>query len=195
MKYNSKERSQTTQHAPLEKLLSIYRYRRLNEIYKDKRVLDFGCGLEAWSVKSMAKKAHVVHGVDASLPGIRTISDNACLFPSTKDLPHDNYDLIVALAVFEHIPPFDLVSVLADLYKLSHKDALIFGTVPTPLARPLLELLALRLRLIDSSQILDHWVYYDDLWLSEIVALSEWQVISYKKFQFGLNSQFLLAKK
>ena len=98
------------------------------------------------------------------------------------------------MAVFEHIPPFQLVDVLVALDRVSTPDALILGTVPTPSARPVLEFLSFKLGLIDPSQISDHWVYYDDLWLKEIVALSPWRVKSYQRFQFGMNSQFILGK-
>jgi hypothetical protein len=96
--------------------------------------------------------------------------------------------------VFEHIPPLDLVNVLHHLAKISTPDAIIVGTVPTPLARPVLEFLSFKLGLIDSSQINDHWVYYDDLWLKEILALTPWRMQSYKLFQLGLNSEFILSK-
>ena len=117
------------------------------------------------------------------------------LYQSIDLLPRNDYEIITALAVFEHIPPFELLKILDKLALYSVPEAQIFGTVPTPKARPVLELLSFQLGLIDPSQIKDHWVYYDDLWLGEILALSPWKIASYKKFQFGLNSQFVLVKR
>jgi len=185
----------TTQDAPLERFLAASRASRLRRYVSEKRVLDFGCGRHAWAARSIQKIATLVHGVDASLPQTQLQIDNVFLFQSIQQLPLDDYEIISALAVFEHIPPFDLVSVLHDLAQISSPNALLVGTVPTPLSRPILEFLSLKLSLIDASQIMDHWVYYDDLWLKEIIALTPWNVSSYNLFQLGLNSEFILTKK
>jgi len=185
----------TTQDAPLERLLAASRASRLRKHVSDKKVLDFGCGRNAWAARSIQKMASLVHGVDASLPCDQLQIDNVLLYQSIQQLPLEDYEVISALAVFEHIPPFDLVSVLHDLAQISSPNAILVGTVPTPLSRPLLEFLSLKLSLIDASQIMDHWVYYDDLWLKEIIALTPWRVSTYKLFQLGLNSEFLLEKK
>jgi len=185
----------TTQDAPLERLLAASRASRLRKHVSDKKVLDFGCGRNAWAARSIQKMASLVHGVDASLPCDQLQIDNVLLYQSIQQLPLEDYEVISALAVFEHIPPFDLVSVLHDLAQISSPNAILVGTVPTPLSRPLLEFLSLKLYLIDASQIQDHWVYYDDLWLKEIIALTPWVVTSYQLFQFGLNSEFILTKK
>ncbi len=185
----------TTQSAPLERLLAAVRASRLRDYVSQKRVLDFGCGRKAWAARSIKSRVGLVHGVDASLGKPEIVLDDVLLFQSIGQLPRTDYEVIAALAVFEHIPPFDLVNVLHHLANISTPDAIIVGTVPTPLARPVLEFLSFKLGLIDSSQINDHWVYYDDLWLKEIVALTPWKVQSYKLFQLGLNSEFVLARK
>jgi hypothetical protein len=185
----------TTQSAPLERLLAAIRANRLRDYVRQKRVLDFGCGRNAWAARSIKSLVRLVHGVDASLGTPEVVLDDILLVQSIGQLPRADYEVIAALAVFEHIPPFDLVNVLHYLAKISTPDAIIVGTVPTPLARPVLEFLSFKLGLIDSSQINDHWVYYDDLWLKEIVALTPWKIGSYKLFQLGLNSEFVLAKQ
>jgi len=194
MKINSDSIYSTTQKAPLERLLSKLRCARVGGSASGQRVLDFGCGQHGWNAIRIAEDASLVDGVDASLSTKKTLTQKVTLYPQLSDLPRQDYQLIVALAVFEHIPPFQLVDVLVALDRVSTPDALILGTVPTPSARPVLEFLSFKLGLIDPSQISDHWVYYDDLWLKEIVALSPWRVKSYQRFQFGMNSQFILSK-
>jgi len=191
-KLDNKFLGSTTQSAPLEKFLAGRRLARLKNIYQGKQVLDFGCGLHGRAVAHMSKKAFIVHGVDPSIK--KHLSGRNSLFSSLDDLQGQKYDLITAFAVFEHIPPFQLVDLLAAFHRMTSDNGLIFGTVPTPLSRPVLEFLSFKLKLIDSSQIKDHWVYYDDLWLQEIVALAGWRLARYKKFQFGLNSEFKLIK-
>ena len=185
----------TTQDAPLERLLAFFRSQRIGQLVRDKLVLDFGCGTKAWTAKRMRKIAGLVHGVDASLLVPAQTMGDINLYQSIDLLPRNDYEIITALAVFEHIPPFELLKILDKLALYSVPEAQIFGTVPTPKARPVLELLSFQFGLIDPSQIRDHWVYYDDLWLGEILALSPWKIASYKKFQFGLNSQFVLVKR
>ena len=184
----------TTQRALLERFLAIARSRRVKGLHVNKSVLDFGCGLHAWNARNMNTQAKLVHGIDASVQEPFTLDKTIKIFSSFDQLPVVKYELIVALAVFEHIPPFDLVKILTHLSTITTPDALIFGTVPTPQARPVLELLSFKLGLIDTSQIKDHWVYYDDLWLSEILSLTPWKLHTYKKFQLGLNSEFILSK-
>ena len=57
----------TTQKAPLEKLLSYIRYKRTIEFIKNKKVLDFGCGISNWNAKFIGKYPKIIHGVDSSL--------------------------------------------------------------------------------------------------------------------------------
>lgn len=194
MKVDKDSTCSTTQEAPLERLLSRFRSSRVGAAAVGQRVLDFGCGKHGWNALRIAGKSQLVDGVDASLSAKKTINNKVTLYPHLSDLPRRDYQLVVALAVFEHIPPFQLVDVLASLDRVTTQDALILGTVPTPSARPVLELLSFKLGLIDSSQIKDHWVYYDDLWLKEIVSLSPWRLHRYQKFQLGMNSEFILSK-
>jgi hypothetical protein len=107
---------------------------------------------------------------------------------------HD-YDLVIALAVFEHLHPKQLHQALHQLNAITVPQALVVGTVPTPLARQVLELLSYRLGLIDASQIRDHKVYYDNLWLPEILSDTPWQLQCYHTFQLGMNSFFVLEKR
>lgn len=110
-------------------------------------------------------------------------------------LEHHDYGVVMALAVFEHLEPSELQQVLHQLNTITLADALVVGTVPTPWARPVLELLSYRLGLIDASQIRDHKVYYDDLWLALILNGTPWTLKSYHAFQLGMNSMFVLTKR
>ena len=99
------------------------------------------------------------------------------------------------MASFEHIDPFVLINILSELSNKTSKDAIIFGTTPTPLGRPVLEFLSYRLKLIDESQIRDHEIYYDDFWFNKILSKTNWYLSYYRTFQFGLNSEFIFSKR
>jgi len=187
--------STKTQDAPLERPLSWLRNRRIGDIIRNKSVLDFGCGINGWTARSISSRVKLVHGYDPTLKEIKAFCNGVELFPDLSHLPLSNYEIVLALAVFEHIEPFILIDYLEILYDISAPTAIIFGTVPTPLSRPILEYLAYKLKLVNASHIEDHKVYYDELWLKHILAKSSWKLKEYSKFQFGLNSEFLLVKK
>jgi 2-polyprenyl-3-methyl-5-hydroxy-6-metoxy-1,4-benzoquinol methylase len=186
---------ETTQDAILEKFLADQRAKQILPFIRDKNVLDFGCGREAWSANAVAKYCHNIEGIEKNYVSTQRVG-NVTVYPNIDHLPPGRkFDVIIALAVFEHINPFSLLEIMKSLSQISSDDALIIGTVPTPQARPILEFIAYRLRLIDSSQIRDHKVYYDELWLSAILEKSEWELVSYNTFQLGLNSRFVLRLK
>tara|TARA_B100000212_G_C27275462_1_gene490719 strand:- start:54 stop:626 length:573 start_codon:yes stop_codon:yes gene_type:complete len=184
----------TTQKAPLEKLLSYLRYKRTIEFIKNKKVLDFGCGISNWNAKFIGKYPKFIHGVDSSLSEFERENYLIEIFKDIKELPISDYEVVLSMAVFEHIEPFNLITILDQIYTKTSQNAIIFGTTPTPLSRPILETLSYKLKLIDKSQISDHKVYYDDFWLKSILTKTNWTVKSYRTFQLGMNSEFILGK-
>ena len=184
----------TTQNAPLEKLLSYLRYKRTIELIKNKKVLDFGCGISDWNASFIGKYPKIIHGVDSSFS---ELNNNSFVkkYKEINDLPFSDYEVILSMAVFEHIEPKNLIQILDQLSNKTNNKAIIFGTTPTPISRPILEILSYKLKLIDESQIRDHKVYYDDFWLKIILSNTNWIIKSYRTFQFGLNSEFILCKK
>ena len=185
----------TTQKAPLEKVLSYLRYKRTLKFIKNKKVIDFGCGKTNWNEKFIGKYPKIIHGIDSSIMNIDKKDSLINIYKEIDELPKNNYEVILSMAVFEHINPNDLIEVLKKLAIFTSNDAIIFGTTPTPLSRPILEFLAYKLKLIDESQIKDHKVYYDELWLSQMLLNTDWKLTSYKTFQFGLNGEFIIAKR
>ncbi|MDC3203572.1 class I SAM-dependent methyltransferase [Prochlorococcus sp. AH-716-B04] len=185
----------TTQQAPLEKFLSYLRYKRTIEFIRNKKVIDFGCGISFWNEKFIGKYPKLIHGVDSSFLNLKSKNYPVEIYSKINDLPLFDYDVVLSMAVFEHIRPFVLIDILDKLANKTSKNAIIFGTTPTPYSRPILEILSYKLKLIDESQIRDHKVYYDDFWLKNILLETDWKLKKYKTFQFGLNSEFILIKK
>ena len=185
----------TTQNAPLEKLLSYFRYKRAIKFIQNKKVLDFGCGISYWNEKFIGQYAKLIHGVDRSIKNLESKNSSIKIYKNLNDLPLNDYDVILSMAVFEHISPFELIEILTIFSLKTKKGSIIFGTTPTPFSRPILELLSYKLKLIDESQIRDHKVYYDDFWLTSILSKTDWELSSYKTFQFGLNAEYIITKK
>ncbi|MFZ4396987.1 MAG: class I SAM-dependent methyltransferase [Kiritimatiellia bacterium] len=183
----------TSQNAPLEEFLARRRRRQIEPFVRGKAVLDFGCGVNAWNSVAIQPICKRVEGVDRSLPAA-TMTHGIRLFQNLNEIKNSIYDVILALAVFEHIRPLQLRDILRQLIDLTHPASLLVGTVPSPGSRKLLEFLSFRMGLIDRTQIQDHKVYYDDLWLREMVDGTGWQLTCYKPIQFGLNGFFKLQR-
>lgn len=185
----------TTQEAPLEAFLAKARSRKIVHYLRNKNVLDFGCGKHAWIANAVYKYCKSIEGIEENYKAPSKVG-KVNVYPNLSYIQDSQkFDVILALAVFEHIDPFMLISILIEISRICSQNAVLVGTVPTPLARPLLEFLSYRLKLIDESQIRDHKVYYDDFWLSTIINKTPWRVTSYKKFQLGMNSIFTLEPK
>ena len=194
-KYNLQNKSPTSQNAPLERILSYFRYKRTIKYIRNKKVLDFGCGIKNWNSEFIGKYPKLIHGLDRSMQPSEEKDNFVEIFKDIEDLPFNDYEIVLSMAVFEHIDPFILIDILSELTDRTSKNAIIFGTTPTPLARPVLEFLSYKLKLIDESQVRDHEIYYDNFWFNKILSKTNWTLSYYKTFQFGLNSEFILSKK
>ena len=117
------------------------------------------------------------------------------VFKEINDLTLSGYEIVLSMAVFEHIDQFIMIDILSELSNKTSKNFTIFKTTLTPLVRPILEFLSYKLNLIDESQIRDHEIYYDDFWFNKILSKTDWVLTYYKTFQFGLNSEFVLSKR
>ena len=174
-------------------ILAQQRTKRVRAYTHNKVVLDFGCGANAWAARELRPHCRRIDGIEPTVePGIIY---GIPVVNSLDKLQKSDYEAVIALAVFEHLHPIDFRQILHLLDAYTIPQAKVIGTVPTHLAKPVLELLSYRLGLIDSSQIRDHKVYYDDLWLAETLRDTPWKVHSYQTFQFGLNSVFVLGKR
>ena len=189
------KKSPTSQDAPLERILSYFRYKRTIKYIRNKKVLDFGCGIKNWNSEFIGKYPKLIHGIDRSMQPYEEKDNFVEIFRDIEDLPFNDYEIVLSVAVFEHIDPFILIDILSELTDRTSKNAIIFGTTPTPLGRPVLEFLSYKLKLIDETQIRDHEIYYDDFWFNKILLKTNWILSYYKTFQFGLNSEFILSKK
>ena len=185
----------TTQKAPLEQFLNRLRTKKIKNYISGKNVLDFGCGQSAWTARNLSKDCTSIVGVDASLDLDKSRIGRIRLFKDLCSVQNQTFDVILMLAVIEHIRPFDFRDLLNQFLDITDERGVIVATIPTTKSRPVLEFLSYRLGLIDPSQIRDHKVYYDDLWLNEILAETSWKLSFYKTFQFGLNSLVVLSRE
>lgn len=192
----------TSQNAPLEKFLTWQRTKRILNDVRGKAVLDFGCGAHLTTLKSIAGVTTTRIGLDIRFlgkgpveaePGIFVVGSLEELDVLLAQRPF-GVDCITSLACFEHLEHHELLDFLQAISFRCAPSTQIVGTVPTPWAKPVLEFLSYRLKLIDESQIRDHKVYYDRAALERVAVQAGWEMAHYSRFQFGMNSYFRLRK-
>lgn len=155
------KKNSTRSFGLLETLLASKRAKKakslINEKQKKGRILDIGCGQFPHFLKSIGFKEK--HGIDGR---IHPDSFKEPIFLKRIDIekqkiPYkDNYfDAVVMLAVFEHVSPDSLPSLLKDIYRVLEKDGVFIITTPSPWSSPILKLLS-NLWIISRVEIKDH---------------------------------------
>lgn len=157
--------------------------------------MDFGCGEHLQTLSGIKSRITKGIGYDILFRGLppQTSPMGFKIYGSISEI-NIKVDTIISLACFEHIEPEKLPDILKELVSVSHNDTIIVGTVPRPPAKPILEFLSYKLRLIDPSQIKDHKVYYSEKTLRAVLNNSGWILSEYKTFQFYMNSFFILSR-
>lgn len=182
----------------LDVIISRWRLSKVRAfIEKGDSVLDFGCGHQAFFLRSVQPLLKVGIGLDYDAlndqlaPNIEILNKT---FVDHLDFPDGIFDKIVILAVVEHLA-FDLRGRLFDEFnRILRPGGKIILTTPTPAARPLLEFLAFKLKIISSPEIADHKHYYSQADLQSLAAEHRFDFCSYSTFQMGLNCIAVLAK-
>ena len=127
--YNLQQKSPTSQDAPLERILSYFRYKRTIKYIRNKKVLDFGCGIKNWNSEFIGRYPKLLHGLDRSIPSNGVNQNVFEIFRDIQDLPFNDYEIVLSMAVFEHIDPFILIDILSELTDSTSKNAIIFQSI------------------------------------------------------------------
>lgn len=107
-------------------------------------------------------------------------------------MENKTFDTIVALAVIEHIHIADVFSIFPLLRSKLKPGGVLLLTTPTPLAKPLLELLAF-LHVLDKQNIEEHKHYWNRKEIEYLAERNGFRVRRYEQFQFGFNQIALLT--
>ena len=101
-----------------------YRQNRSLEFAKGKKILNFGSGkIESGNHKMYASLALKITSVDND-------EDIKSDFESLKDVTDNDYDVVVAEHVLEHIPVVQLENIAGEIFNLLKADGIFYFTVP-----------------------------------------------------------------
>lgn len=129
------------------------------------RILDIGCGAASYFLRNT--KFHEKHGLDKLLKTGAEASEEGKIFLRQHDiekedrLPYEDnfFDVVTMLAVFEHVEPTHLVTVLREVYRVMKPEGQFIMTVPAAWAEILLRILA-KFGLVSREEIDEHKAKY-----------------------------------
>lgn len=166
---------------------------------KDLVVCDIGCGIEGKFLASISDRIAYGYGFDMKTENCKSGNIELKQINDLHDgipLSDNSVDLVFMIAVLEHLA--DPQQILKEIHRILRPTPGGGGlvlTTPTPLGKPVLELMAFKLHLMNEAEILDHKHYYTGEEIREICRTCGLDVgDSYRKFWFGMNS-IACAKK
>jgi cyclopropane fatty-acyl-phospholipid synthase-like methyltransferase len=183
----------------LDRILQKWRMSKaLKDIPKGSRLLDIGC-FEGEFFKYSGSRLSGGLGIDPVLND--SSNKNPCenvtlikgIFP--KDIPSgtDKFDVIIALAVFEHIPEDILQEFVSACYAWLNGNGRVILTVPSPFVDKILVVL-LKLRLLDGMSFEEHHGF-PITGITDLFKKNGFTLFKHSAFQLGLNNLFVFLKR
>jgi len=111
-----------------------------------------------------------------------------------ENLPEDEkFDVIVVMAVIEHIPPIKQAFFALQCFNSLHTGGSLIVTVPSPFADYILHCLCF-LHLIHGMNLNEHY-RFDQRKTRKLFCDVGFTLFLHKRFQFGLNNLFVFKKQ
>lgn len=182
-------------HKPLDQLIRHFRFGPIKKNLPPdvKTFLDLGCGAKPWFFDEDFKEIWLgsqAYGLDKEafqfIPPLE-IDFTFTQYELKNILPFENdkFDLVTAFALLEHLDEPE--QVLKEIARVLKTGGVLLTTVPTKLAKPILEFLAFRLHLIGEESIADHKRYFDKKMLAHLLQATDFTIEKLEYFELGCN--------
>ncbi|MBU4210230.1 class I SAM-dependent methyltransferase [Patescibacteria group bacterium] len=164
----------------------------LNKNQNEWLILDYGCGPKAKFYKYLKDKNirfKKYIGYDP-LNKNNTTNKKQKTTSNFKKILNQKYDLITMFAVLEHLdyPNHDF----SFLSKILKKNSYLIITTPTKIAKPILEFLSYKLKIISKREIKEHKHYYNLQEIEKIFSVYGLEIVQKRYFELGMNNLVIL---
>ncbi len=169
----------------LDKIFRWLRYKKvIKHIPKNSMVCDIGCGQKAHFLKEISSLIKSGIGFDDKVENYRDSKYELKKLKISEEIPleKESCDAVTMIAVLEHLS--DPQIILNESFRVLKKDGKLILTTPVPLAKPFLEFLAFRLRLINKDDIKDHKNYFCTAEIKKILVESGFREENIKNYLF-----------
>ncbi len=180
----------------LEGFLSNFRFNKIIKyISENSKVLDMGCGYNCRFLRKIEERIACGVGIDVSVSkedfGSKIKLVNCDL---NRMLPFENgeFDVVVSLANLEHLE--NPTKNAKEIFRVLKPGGLLLLTSPSIYAKPVLEFLAFKLKLVNTEEIMDHKNYFNKSVLFDILKKAGFSYIKHNYFQLFMNN-FIYARK
>jgi len=166
------------------------------KLFPNCKLLDVGCGTHYTFLSAVKLYINQGYGIDFKVQALKTNKIIIKQIKIEKKLPFEDnmFDVITMLAVLEHLEYSPLI--IKEIERILKPGGKLILTVPSKIAKPVLELLAFRLKIIDKNEIADHKKYYNYLELEELIKETEsLKIEKHEYFQFYMNNFCIIKKK
>jgi len=164
--------------------------------YPNSKLLDIGCGFNYKFLIEVESYISEGYGIDFKVPELENGKIKTKQMKIEKKLPFiDNmFDIVTMLAVLEHLEnPFHIIKEIERILKPGGKLIL---TVPSKIAKLVLEILAFRLKIVDKNEIADHKKYYNYFELNKMIEDTKClKIQKHRYFQFYMNNFCVVEKE
>lgn len=199
-------KSVTRGHGILEKFLARKRCEMANRLIPENarngKVLDVGCGTHPFFL--LNTEFFEKYGVDQL---VKKRDVNTFKKSHIKLFPHDinrnialpfterYFDVVIMLAVCEHLRAHDLLVLLKDVKRVLKKDGYFIYTTPTQKSDPILKLMSI-FNIVSREEIEEHKEYYDKEKMEKFLLKAgfEKSKMEFGKFEFGFNNWGVIKK-
>jgi ubiquinone/menaquinone biosynthesis C-methylase UbiE len=162
--------------------------------YPDCRLLDVGCGWDYRLLKTVEPFISSGVGIDFKVREMESAKIKTLRMLMTGSLPFEpeSFDIVTMLAVLEHLS--DPLRMISETERVLKKGGRLVLTVPSKIAKPVLEFLAYRLHIVSEVEMKEHKQYFNHKDLRGLLCRSGMTIEQHRYFQMGMNN-YCVARK
>lgn len=159
-------------------------------------VCDIGCGKEADFLKKISPFIKQGVGLDKEVENFKDKNIQLKKIKVLNKIPLKDsaFDAVTMIAIAEHFK--NPQPIFNEAFRILKTGGKLVITTPTPLAKPLLELLSFKIGIVDPDEIKDHKNYFWPKDLKKMLAESGFEKRNIKNyfFEFWLNTLMIAEK-